>query len=665
MVRRVGLLVLSALLAAPAFAQPAIKPLTRGLADKLYVKLAGSDTVLGTVTFTNLTVTGTCTGCTSGAVPTTRLISTTSPLGGGGDLSADRTLTCTTCLVSGGALGTPASGVATNLTGTAAGLTVGFASASDHSIASCGANTWANGASTAWVLNCVQPAFSNISGSFTLAQFPTLATNTVLGNATSGSAVPTALAVGTCSGATNALIWATNTGFGCNGSITANTATTATTATNATNSAITNDTATNATMFPVWVTANAGNLPLKVTSTQFSFNPSTGNVGIGVAGGNEKLSVDATTASLAASFNSTNANGVYQVFRNSGTDLGYIGSSKALIGGGALADFAIVPASSNKFVLATNGIIRLTVDSSGNFSIPAGTFTLGATAQSLAAYTTAGAEFSILGRSITDTSSSGTVAVNAVHAVAAPTLLASSATTYTDSNELLLTGPPVASTNVTQTRAHTLAIVDSTSAASSITGAFSVCAALGTSATCVGIGGGNINAGGNGTFGGTLSVTGHDTLEGVTSTGATGTGKHVYDTSPTFTTSAISPLFRSTAAKVLVQGTGTGATQLSATQTTAPTCTTNCGTSPSVAGTDTAGIVTMGGTGSPASGWVVTFNGTWASAPACLVQSALSTMVVGKMPIAVVTTTTTITVTTNGTAPANSDKYQYICVGTQ
>lgn len=36
----------------------------------------------------------------------------------------------------------------------------------------------------------------------------------------------------------------------------------------------------------------------------------------------------------------------------------------------------------------------------------------------------------------------------------------------------------------------------------------------------------------NGAFGGTLAVTGHTTFEGVTSTGATGTGKLVYDTSP-------------------------------------------------------------------------------------------------------------------------------------
>jgi hypothetical protein len=41
------------------------------------------------------------------------------------------------------------------------------------------------------------------------------------------------------------------------------------------------------------------------------------------------------------------------------------------------------------------------------------------------------------------------------------------------------------------------------------------------------------------TFAGALSVTGHTTFEGVTSTGATGTGKLVYDTSPTLVTPAL------------------------------------------------------------------------------------------------------------------------------
>ncbi len=53
-------------------------------------------------------------------------------------------------------------------------------------------------------------------------------------------------------------------------------ATTAGTVANADNIGIANDTTTNATMYPVWVTANTGYLPPRVTSTKLSFNPSTG-----------------------------------------------------------------------------------------------------------------------------------------------------------------------------------------------------------------------------------------------------------------------------------------------------------------------------------------------------------------------------------------------------
>jgi len=42
------------------------------------------------------------------------------------------------------------------------------------------------------------------------------AANTVVGNGTGGSASPTALAMPSCSGASNALIWTSGTGFGCN-----------------------------------------------------------------------------------------------------------------------------------------------------------------------------------------------------------------------------------------------------------------------------------------------------------------------------------------------------------------------------------------------------------------------------------------------------------------
>lgn len=64
-------------------------------------------------------------------------------------------------------------------------------------------------------------ALTIANNAVTLAKLATQATNTVLGNATSGTAVPTALSMTSCSTAASAVIWTTNTGFGCNTSITA------------------------------------------------------------------------------------------------------------------------------------------------------------------------------------------------------------------------------------------------------------------------------------------------------------------------------------------------------------------------------------------------------------------------------------------------------------
>lgn len=108
---------------------------------------------------------------------------------------------------------------------------------------------------------------------------------------------------------------------------------------------------------------------------------------------------------------------------------------------------------------------------------------------------------------------------------------------------------------------------------------------------------------------------------------------------------------------------GTNARRQVALTAAAPACTTNCGTSPSVAGSDSGFTVTMGASGVPASGWVITFAQTFTNAPSCAVTMALTGMVVGKQALTAVTTTTTLTVVTNGTAPAVSDKYHVICIG--
>lgn len=68
------------------------------------------------------------------------------------------------------------------------------------------------------------------------------------------------------------------------------------------------------------------------------------------------------------------------------------------------------------------------------------------------------------------------------------------------------------------------------------------------------------SASGNTNIVGTLSVTGHTTMEGVTSTGATGTGKHVYDTSPTLITPVLGVASATTINKVTITAPTSSAT---------------------------------------------------------------------------------------------------------
>lgn len=69
----------------------------------------------------------------------------------------------------------------------------------------------------------------------------------------------------------------------------------------AANGTIANDTTTNATMYPVWVTANSGDLPTKVSSTKLTFNPSTGALTAtgGFVGNVTGSAASATTAATA------------------------------------------------------------------------------------------------------------------------------------------------------------------------------------------------------------------------------------------------------------------------------------------------------------------------------------------------------------------------------
>jgi hypothetical protein len=133
-------------------------------------------------------------------------------------------------------------------------------------------------------------------------------------------------------------------------------------------------------------------------------------------------------------------------------------------------------------------------------------------------------------------------------------------------------------------------------------------------------------------------------------------------------TTVITALFRSTVAKVLLQGTGTGATQLAFTQTTPPTCTSanGCGTGNGTFATgssDTGGSVTLGTT--PSATFTITFNATWGSTPICKVWMNKAGMANTKEVLTSVATTTTIPVVLNAGTPSTGDIYAYYCFSLQ
>lgn len=83
----------------------------------------------------------------------------------------------------------------------------------------------------------------------------------------------------------------------------------------------------------------------------------------------------------------------------------------------------------------------------------------------------------------------------------------------------------------------------------------------------------------------------------------------------------------------------------------------SCGTTPTVAGTDTAGTITIG-TGTP-SACTATFARAYPNAPACFASDQTT---IGKNPITAVSTTTAVVLTLTA-ASVNGDRIDYVCVG--
>ena len=95
---------------------------------------------------------------------------------------------------------------------------------------------------------------------------------------------------------------------------------------------------------------------------------SSGNVGVGTDNPGARLSVDSSTISRYAVFNSTSTNGGYLEFRSIGTVQGDIGTASQVVSG-STSDFAVNARGARNLVLGTNNTERLRIDSSGNVSI--------------------------------------------------------------------------------------------------------------------------------------------------------------------------------------------------------------------------------------------------------------------------------------------------------
>jgi hypothetical protein len=111
---------------------------------------------------------------------------------------------------------------------------------------------------------------------------------------------------------------------------------------------ITDDTTTSAVMYPVWVTATTGELPLKVTSTKMTFNPGTGDFKVGshrFGRGGGQVSTNLAIGVLALEDNTTGNNNV--AIGQNALRLATTATGNVAIGVSALRSATLSTATSN------------------------------------------------------------------------------------------------------------------------------------------------------------------------------------------------------------------------------------------------------------------------------------------------------------------------------
>lgn len=290
-------------------------------------------------------------------------------------------------------------------------------------------------------------------------------------------------------------------------------ATTAGTVANATNIGITDDVATNATVYPLWVTATTGFLPAKVSSTQLSFNPSTGLLTStsGMIGG---MSMTANSVFFVDSITST---ATHTLLLRTGT----FGTALQFASATGSATFVADVTGPSYAVNGTGGLgfIDMPIQSSPP-ATPA--------ASHIRIFNAATNKFAWIGASGNVRTFDGTLTASRVY-----TLPDADSSIPVFGQTITFAGPTAARTVTFPDASFTVARTD---AANTFTGTQTINAITSAALSTLTLG--------TGTFGTSMtfaSATGiptfatHVVVEGVTSTGATGTGNLVFSASPTLT----------------------------------------------------------------------------------------------------------------------------------
>jgi hypothetical protein len=156
------------------------------------------------------------------------------------------------------------------------------------------------------------------------------------------------------------------------------------TASTSSGSLIVDDTSTNATMYPTWVTAASGTLPLKVSSTGLTWNPGTGALSIS-GDFTQTLSVN---GALTNTISNTNTGSLAQAYFYAQSDAGGVFMKKASTAAGAYSlvgssggTFSVGTTDAQAVELQTNNVTALTVDTSQNIGIASGNLTFAGTGQ--------------------------------------------------------------------------------------------------------------------------------------------------------------------------------------------------------------------------------------------------------------------------------------------